>query len=1137
MRVLMQPQIITRKGGYVSIKLSLFENNKELHITSCKFNSFYDDGNGISYMVYVNDRALNLCMRLVRLSTTGDTIELADKPVGLERVLDLDFHNPQRAPIVLTHQNNVLMYVQVAISNPQTHVFAMIFKIMNEQCVEVLSKPFTMMENIQDLDLLPSVEFSAHTPSVIGIDPGIGPTEGNQSVVVYTQNFSEQTDLIAFGEYLSPSIKVDPMRPNKIRCLTPPNVSKTVTVQIIHKRELVQEAIPVNFVYTQEPLPFIELLDFIVPRHVHRELIQECHQKLGEIDTDLKVSQGASYSHESIGNWLEMMIMGKTPEKIEFILINVLDCINFSNIGDNLDWNTKDEQTWDSLLILATKTKLNQLIKYMLRNFKLMVNSPNVNGETALHIAAREGMKNICEQLILNKAKLDIMNVWKETPIDLASKHDIDLQTMKSDLLSKRLASMKKSTSLSSMHTLKQLPETQSLTSRGVLQRTNSVANNVMNKVKSSTDLTKKNKLDKINEKSTSSKTEKKKSKKSMDKTMSEDYHHHNHHSQSSTMTTTVTMASKKTVSSSSSSSSNRKRANSSNPQLSRSVDKKSSTTTLGTHSHVDHHSQPTPITSIASVTSSQTTNSKSKSTHPVMAPSKFKADESIKVNVANTEGHVMGFALASSKSFGNVKIGSDDDKRSGTLQRTRSKSQKVTKSTRSSSSDSKKGKVGHHPLFVSSPFNVSVSSHAKYDPTTGLITGLPTVIEAALKSSGITIQEIGAHPNAVADVLKFHASITDTFLHQHQHELLVNSTKGGVISPYKPTTVATTTNSSTKPNSIHSPRRGKDQHKDHHHNHHSHKSRTHSYHHSREMGDDWKVGESDYEDIVTYMDPTHLFKELKHIGQGAVGLIFSAIEISTNQKIAIKEMPIKLTERDKLNSELVILKKAKHKNVVNFYSAYEFDSKIWVIMELMDGGCLTDVLDKFKYIQMTEPQIAKVTLEVLEGLHHLHSMNCIHRDIKSDNILLNKKGEVKLADFGFSCQLTKEKPKRNSIIGTPYWMPPEIIAGQEYGTFVDIWSLGIMMMEMIEGDPPYMQYPPLRALFLISTKGIPPIQNEHQWSVELCDFVSRCLSDAKSRPSSAVLLGHPFLSKACKTSDIKELIEKSEKIVMSDTE
>ena len=140
-----------------------------------------------------------------------------------------------------------------------------------------------------------------------------------------------------------------------------------------------------------------------------------------------------------------------------------------------------------------------------------------------------------------------------------------------------------------------------------------------------------------------------------------------------------------------------------------------------------------------------------------------------------------------------------------------------------------------------------------------------------------------------------------------------------------------------------------------------------------------------------------------------------------------------------------------------------------------------------------------------------------VRRAQKSDNILLNAKGEVKIADFGYAAQLTKKQKKRNTVVGTPYWMAPELIRGFDYGVGVDIWSTGIMVMEMAEGEPPYMEFPPLRALFLITTKGIPDLK-EPTWSPDFRDFVKKCLvKDTQDRPDGATLLRHPLLQKCAR--------------------
>ena len=158
--------------------------------------------------------------------------------------------------------------------------------------------------------------------------------------------------------------------------------------------------------------------------------------------------------------------------------------------------------------------------------------------------------------------------------------------------------------------------------------------------------------------------------------------------------------------------------------------------------------------------------------------------------------------------------------------------------------------------------------------------------------------------------------------------------------------------------------------------------------------------------------------------------------------------------------------------------------------------------------------------------------MHQIHRDIKSDNVLIATSGAVKLADFGFAAQLTKEKAKRKTIVGTPYWMAPELIRGDPYDQKVDVWSLGIMVMELCEGEPPYLNFPPLRALFLINTKGVPGLKNPEHWSPEFLDFLSKCLQhNAEFRPTSAEMINHPFLQKACSTEEIRQVCVRAKEI------
>jgi len=287
-------------------------------------------------------------------------------------------------------------------------------------------------------------------------------------------------------------------------------------------------------------------------------------------------------------------------------------------------------------------------------------------------------------------------------------------------------------------------------------------------------------------------------------------------------------------------------------------------------------------------------------------------------------------------------------------------------------------------------------------------------------------------------------------------------------------------------------------------------------------------------DDITTKVDPHTLYKNIEKIGEGAAGEVFAANTLD-GHKIAIKQMNLAAQQRNikLLITEIDIMKNSSHKNIVHYYDSYIVDSKfLWVAMEYMSGGCLTDLLEQFETLQLNEKQIAYICKETLEGLKYIHSWHRIHRDIKSDNILLGGKGEIKLADFGYAAQLTHQKSKRNTIVGTPYWMAPELIRGQDYDQKVDIWSLGIMAMEMAEGEPPYMDFPPLRALFLITTKGIPPLKEAARWSKIFHDFVNKCLEkEADKRQDATELLSHAFLATACPPAELVPAIEEAKKL------
>ncbi|KAI2613121.1 Pkinase-domain-containing protein [Hypoxylon fragiforme] len=294
--------------------------------------------------------------------------------------------------------------------------------------------------------------------------------------------------------------------------------------------------------------------------------------------------------------------------------------------------------------------------------------------------------------------------------------------------------------------------------------------------------------------------------------------------------------------------------------------------------------------------------------------------------------------------------------------------------------------------------------------------------------------------------------------------------------------------------------------------------------------------------EVVSKDDPNLSYSKQKKIGQGASGSVYVAKvkegamspvarEVLRNQgsraQVAIKQMDLAHQPRKELIvNEIMVMKDSKHRNIVNFLDAFlrNNNAELWVVMEYMEGGALTDVIDNNPVI--TEEQISTICLETCRGLQHLHSQNIIHRDIKSDNVLLDARGNVKITDFGFCAKLTETKSKRATMVGTPYWMAPEVVKQKEYGPKVDIWSLGIMAIEMIESEPPYLNEEPLKALYLIATNGTPRLKKPEKLSKELKAFLSVCLCvDVKSRASADELLQHDFLKHGCPLGSLSDLL------------
>ncbi|CUM45877.1 Serine/threonine-protein kinase STE20 [Debaryomyces fabryi] len=282
----------------------------------------------------------------------------------------------------------------------------------------------------------------------------------------------------------------------------------------------------------------------------------------------------------------------------------------------------------------------------------------------------------------------------------------------------------------------------------------------------------------------------------------------------------------------------------------------------------------------------------------------------------------------------------------------------------------------------------------------------------------------------------------------------------------------------------------------------------------------------SKLQQICSEGDPNELYKDLVKIGQGASGGVYIAHDVNhRSQTVAIKQMNLEQQPKKELIiNEILVMKGSKHENIVNFIDSYLLRGDLWVVMEYMEGGSLTEIVT---HSVMTEGQIGAVCRETLKGLKFLHSKGVIHRDIKSDNILLNIDGNIKMTDFGFCAQINEINLKRTTMVGTPYWMAPEVVSRKEYGPKVDVWSLGIMIIEMIEGEPPYLNETPLRALYLIATNGTPKLKEPEALSYDIRKFLSWCLQvDFNKRGNADQLLNDKFILEADDVESLSPLVK-----------
>lgn len=276
---------------------------------------------------------------------------------------------------------------------------------------------------------------------------------------------------------------------------------------------------------------------------------------------------------------------------------------------------------------------------------------------------------------------------------------------------------------------------------------------------------------------------------------------------------------------------------------------------------------------------------------------------------------------------------------------------------------------------------------------------------------------------------------------------------------------------------------------------------------------------------VVTSTGSPENLENFIKIGEGSTGVVCLARDNKTGRQVAVKKMDLKKQQRrELLFNEVVIMRDYPHPNIVEMYGSYLVGHELWVVMEFLEGGSLTDIIT---HTSLTEEQVSCVCRAVLKALAFLHPQGVIHRDIKSDSILLTTSGQVKLSDFGFCAQVTDEMPRRKSLVGTPYWMAPEVISRKPYGTEADIWSLGIMILEMIDGEPPYFSEPPLQAMRKLRDLDPPITHRNDEMSSRLLSFLQRTLErDPAQRASAFELLNHSFIRNTSNSTSLADMMK-----------
>mmetsp|Transcript_18595 Transcript_18595/g.27838 ORF Transcript_18595/g.27838 Transcript_18595/m.27838 type:complete len:382 (-) Transcript_18595:169-1314(-) len=284
---------------------------------------------------------------------------------------------------------------------------------------------------------------------------------------------------------------------------------------------------------------------------------------------------------------------------------------------------------------------------------------------------------------------------------------------------------------------------------------------------------------------------------------------------------------------------------------------------------------------------------------------------------------------------------------------------------------------------------------------------------------------------------------------------------------------------------------------------------------------------------ILTGSHPEKYFSLTNHVlGKGAYGTVIKAIQKKTSRVVAMKIMDIQKDDHKGLKDELSILATCNGPYTVEYIANFVKSGKFYIAMEYCAAGSVMDLMQICR-ITLTESEIAVCMKHSLKGLAQLHKSKIIHRDIKAANLLLTETGDCKLADFGVSKRLTNTLARTKTMIGTPYWMAPEVVDSRArkaggYNAKADVWSLGITAIELGEGRPPLHNVYPMKALFLIPKNDPPTLDEEDDWSDNFKDFVKQCLQkDFKKRPSAEDLLKHKFITNAPDKKILGELVKK----------